>query len=39
MAKGKPQQTGMIAETDSIPTYAIQTNAQDKKEAYLDPIV
>jgi hypothetical protein len=37
MAKGKPQQTGMTAEINSIPTYAIQTNVQDKKEAYLDP--
>ena len=37
MAKGKPQQTDMTAEIDSIPTYAIQTNVQDKKEAYLNP--
>ena len=37
MAKGKPQQTGMIAEISSIPTYAIQNNVQYKKEAYLDP--
>jgi hypothetical protein len=37
MAKGKPQQTGMTAKIYSIPTYAIQTNVQDKKEAYLDP--
>jgi hypothetical protein len=26
MAKGKPQQTGMTVEINSIPTYAIQTN-------------
>jgi len=38
MAKGKPQQIGMTIEIDSIPTYAIQTNVQDKKEAYLDPM-
>jgi hypothetical protein len=38
MAKGKPQQIGMTAEIDSIPTYVIQTNVQDKKEAYLDPM-
>jgi hypothetical protein len=37
MAKGKPQQTGMTAKIYSIPTYAIQINVQDKKEAYLDP--
>ena len=37
MAKGKPQQTGMTAEINSIPTYAIQTNVKDKKETYLDP--
>jgi hypothetical protein len=37
MAKGKPQQIGMTAEINSIPTYAIRTNVQYKKEAYLDP--
>jgi hypothetical protein len=37
MAKGKPQQTGMTAKINSIPTYAIKTNVQYKKEAYLDP--
>ena len=37
MAKGKPQQTGMTAEINSIPTYAIQTNVQYKEEAYLGP--
>ena len=36
MAKGKPQQTGMTAEINSIPTYAIYTNLQYKEEAYLD---
>jgi hypothetical protein len=38
IAKGKPQRTGMIAQINSIPTYAIQTNVQDNKEAYLDPM-
>jgi hypothetical protein len=38
MSKGKPQETGMTVEIDSIPTYAIQTNVQDKKEAYPDPM-
>ena len=38
MTKGKPQQTGMTAEINSIPTYAIQTNVQYKKEAYLNPM-
>jgi hypothetical protein len=37
MAKGKPQQTGMTGEINSNPLYAIYTNVQDKKEAYLDP--
>jgi hypothetical protein len=27
----------MTVEINSIPTYAIQANVQDKKEAYLDP--
>jgi hypothetical protein len=39
MAKGKPQQTGMTAEINSIPTCAIYTNVQYKEEAYLDSIV
>jgi hypothetical protein len=34
MAKGKPQQTGMTVEINSIP---FDDNMQDKKEAYLDP--
>jgi hypothetical protein len=37
MAKGKPKQIGMAAKINSIPTYAIQTNVKDKKEAYFDP--
>jgi hypothetical protein len=39
MAKGKPQQTGMTAEINSIPTCAIKTNVQYEEETYLDPIV
>ena len=38
MAKGKPQQTSMTVEINTIPTYAIQTNVQYKEEAYLDPM-
>ena len=37
MEKRKPQQTGMTAEINSIPTYATYTNMQYRKEAYLDP--
>ena len=37
MAKGKPKKTDATIEINSIPTYAIQTNAQYKEEAYLNP--